>query len=476
MKVKVQLIIESDNGDTSIVNQVGEWQRDEPLQPSNLGLTLAESKQLLLNIQQTLVEEQIQEYQQKRSLCEECGQKLLHKGAHSLTYRTLFGTLKLNSQRLFHCPCQKKEQKSFSPLAALLPERTAPERLYLESKFASLMSYGLTVKLIEEILPLEGKLNPATVRNHLHSVAQKVEDELGEEQTMFATGCENEWSKLPRPDLPITVGIDGGYVHSCSPENKAKEWFEVIVGKSITDAGDVKCFGGVTSYDQKPKRRLFEVLKSQGMQMNQQVTFLSDGGDTVRELQLYLNPQAEHLLDWFHITMRITVMQQMAKDPDIKPKLREKLLKRIESIKWYLWHGNVFEAQQEIEALEDLSYGDYEEIDELDEDIDLDLELEISPLKLLKKVEEFQSYIEKNANLIPNYGERYRCGERIASSFVESTVNQVVSKRFVKKQQMRWSKKGAHLLLQVRNLVINQELRQRIDAWYGSLTPEPISS
>ena len=29
--------------------------------------------------------------------------------------------------------------------------------------------------------------------------------------------------------------------------------------------------------------------------MNQQVTFLSDGGDTVRELQLYLNPQAEHL-------------------------------------------------------------------------------------------------------------------------------------------------------------------------------------
>ena len=293
---------------------------------------------------------------------------------------------------------------------------------------------------------------------------------------MFATGCENEWSKLPRPDLPITVGIDGGYVHSCSPENKAKEWFEVIVGKSITDAGDVKCFGGVTSYDQKPKRRLFEVLKSQGMQMNQQVTFLSDGGDNVRELQLYLNPQAEHLLDWFHITMRLTVMNQMAKDPDIKPKLSEKLLKKIESIKWYLWHGNVFEARQELELLEDLSYGDYEDIDELDEDIELDMEREISPLKLLKKVEEFQSYIEKNANLIPNYGERYRCGERIASSFVESTVNQVVSKRFVKKQQMRWSKKGAHLLLQVRNLVLNQELRQRIDSWYGSLTPEPISS
>ncbi len=469
MKIKVQLVIESENGNTSQVFSVGEWQRDNPLQPSNLGLSLAESKQLLKNIQQTLVEEQINQYQQVQSRCANCDRQLRRKGTHSLTYRTLFGTLKLNSPRLFHCDCQKQEQKSFSPLATLLGDRTSPERVYLESKFASLMSYGLTVKLLEEILPLEGKLNAASVRNNLHKVAQKVEGELGEEEYMFANGCEMEWSKLPRPDLPITVGIDGGYIHSCSPENKTKEWFEVIVGKSITDAGDTKCFGGVTSYDQKPKRRLFEVLKSQGMQPHQQVTFLSDGGDTVRELQLYLNPQAEHLLDWFHITMRITVMKQMAKDPDIKPKLREKLLKRLESIKWYIWHGNVFEALQEIESLEDLCYGDYEEFDE-------DIDIEISPLKLLNKVEEFQSYIEKNANFIPNYGERYRCGERIASSFVESTVNQVVSKRFVKKQQMRWSKKGAHLLLQVRNLVLNQELRQRIDSWYGQSMSQEAAS
>jgi hypothetical protein len=30
-------------------------------------------------------------------------------------------------------------------------------------------------------------------------------------------------------------------------------------------------------------------------------------------LPLYLNPQAEHLIDWFHITMRLTVMSQMTK-------------------------------------------------------------------------------------------------------------------------------------------------------------------
>lgn len=49
-----------------------------------------------------------------------------------------------------------------------------------------------------------------------------------------------------------------------------------------------------------------------------------------------------------------------------------------------------------------------------------------------------------------NYGDRYRNGECIATGFVESTINQVVSKRFVKHQLMRWTERGTHLLLQVR--------------------------
>ncbi|MEO0014746.1 MAG: hypothetical protein RLZZ535_3135 [Cyanobacteriota bacterium] len=163
MKVTVQLVIESEQGNSPQISSVGEWQRSEPLQPSNLGLTLTESKKILKNIQQTLVEEQINQYQQVQSRCSECNLQLRRKGRHSLTYRTLFGTFKLNSPRLFHCDCKKTEQKSFSPLATLLSKRTSPERLYLESKFASLMSYGLTVKLLEEILPLEGKLNAASI-------------------------------------------------------------------------------------------------------------------------------------------------------------------------------------------------------------------------------------------------------------------------------------------------------------------------
>src|SRR6516225_7746198 len=53
-------------------------------------------------------------------------------------------------------------------------------------------------------------------------------------------------------------------------------------------------------------------MKSQGLPDHQQVVFLSDGGEDVRRVQTYLHPDSEHWIDWFHITMRITVLQQQS--------------------------------------------------------------------------------------------------------------------------------------------------------------------
>ena len=177
------------------------------------------------------------------------------------------------------------------------------------------------------------------------------------------------------------------------------------------------------------------------MQANQQVTFLTDGGADVRELPLYLNPQAEHLIDWFHITMRLTVLGQMTKGLD--PQSARAAADELERLKWFLWHGNAFRALRVIEDLK----------------IDLAVE-DPTPRqrKLYKALAEFEHYIDANAAWIPNYGERYRCGETISNAFVESAVNQVVSKRMVKKQQMRWTPRGAHLLLQIRAQVLNNDL------------------
>ena len=122
--------------------------------------------------------------------------------------------------------------------------------------------------------------------------------------------------------------------------------------------------------------------------MNQQVTFLSDGADTVRDLQLYLNPHAEHILDWFHITMRITVMCQMAKG--LGPpgsKLRESVLKELKRIKWHLCNGNAFEAMDTVSWLPDDIY-----VEEPTE----------KHKKLILRLEAFETHIRNNACLIPN--------------------------------------------------------------------------
>ena len=42
----------------------------------------------------------------------------------------------------------------------------------------------------------------------------------------------------------------------------------------------------------------------------------------------------------------------------------------------------------------------------------------------------------------------------------------------VKKQQMRWTKRVAHLLLQVRTHVLNNEWRDTLCHWYPGMLPE----
>lgn len=90
--------------------------------------------------------------------------------------------------------------------------------------------------------------------------------------------------------------------------------------------------------------------------------------------------------------------------------------------------------------------------------------------KLQKAVTELRGYIMANEAFIPNYGDRHRHDELISTAFVESTVNQVISKRFVKKQQMRWTQRGAHLLLQTRVQVLNEDLRNTFCRWFPGMS------
>jgi hypothetical protein len=126
--------------------------------------------------------------------------------------------------------------------------------------------------------------------------------------------------------------------------------------------------------------------------------------------------------------MRLTVMQQTAKslqettwDEEMTYEVRAPVVQSLERLKWFLWHGNVYQALQVIQTIE----GDLA--------VAVATSNDGTARKLLKAMEEFHTYITNNAGFIPNYGERYRHGERISTGFVESTVNQVISKRMGKK-------------------------------------------
>ena len=284
MKFRVQLVIERGNGVPDVVEEIGVFQRGQ-LRAEDLGLTLAEARELLRGLQQAVVTEQTAQFAEEQTHCPSCGAHRARKGRHDIVFRTAFGKLNLQSPRYYQCCCMPAGAKSVSPLADILTERTAPELVYLESKFAGLMSYGLTVSVLSEVLPLGAAISTTAVRRHVHSIADRMEGELGEERFSFIDTCQLDLDKLPDPGPPLTVGLDGGFVHARDEERRQAGSFEIIVGKSIVEDGGAKCFAFVNREDAKPKRRLFEVLKAQGLQPNQQLMFLSDGGDTVRDLR-----------------------------------------------------------------------------------------------------------------------------------------------------------------------------------------------
>lgn len=317
MRVKLQLVLCSDEGAeetvTDVITRDKNHRRIEPL-----GVTLAEATQLLSTLQRHLLQQQVDTFLDACTTCPDCGTSLKLKARAHRSFRPLFGTFKLFSPRLEHCACTRRKTSSFRPLSALLTESVALELLYMEAKWSSLGSSGMSLDALQDFLPLDLTLDVKTVRYDTLKVAKRLEAELGDEHPCFIDGSPSEWVLLPQPDGAFTVGIDGGYVRNWVDK---QHHFEVIVGKSALSFGEDedtkspshKRLGFVQTLDTKPKRRLYEVLQSQGLQMNQEITFLSDGDDTLRKLQLEMSPMATHLLDWFHLTMRLTVLEQYGK-------------------------------------------------------------------------------------------------------------------------------------------------------------------
>jgi hypothetical protein len=230
-------------------------------------------------------------------------------------------------------------------LNLLLTARIAPELLYLETRWASLVSYGMTADLLKDVLPIGSTADASTIRRHLHKVAARHDADLSDEQLGDPDGRPGKGQPLPQ--AAVIIGIDGGYVWNWHDK---KHNFEV--GKSMAADRNDRCFGLVRNQDEQPGRRFREVLRTQGLPVTQPVTMLTDGGDSVRALAGELSPGARHIIDWFHIAMRLTGTDQYVKGlVHHNPVEALALQHRLERIQWRLWHGDDDEALTRAQAM-----------------------------------------------------------------------------------------------------------------------------
>src|SRR3954468_9616268 len=145
--------------------EVARIERDEQAGLAELGLQLAEAKQLTAALQAEMVSAQVAVVGERRRGCATCGRGLASKGHYPATFRSLFGDVPVRVQRLLVCPCHGPgEPKSFAALD-LGKDAVAPELAYVTAKFAALAPFGKVATLLSELLPVSGAQNAGTVRN-----------------------------------------------------------------------------------------------------------------------------------------------------------------------------------------------------------------------------------------------------------------------------------------------------------------------
>jgi len=138
MRVSILLQITDDDGATMAAEEVAAFEKVTE-RPENVGLLLVDGKVLLAAVQSRIVQAQAETWARRHRCCEACGTRQRSKGSYPVLFRTLYGDVQIASPRLHRCACGDKDgPATVSPLRELLPDHVAPERLYLEARWAEL--------------------------------------------------------------------------------------------------------------------------------------------------------------------------------------------------------------------------------------------------------------------------------------------------------------------------------------------------
>ncbi|HJU16797.1 MAG TPA: hypothetical protein VJ770_10045 [Stellaceae bacterium] len=122
----------------------------------------------------------------------------------------------------------------------------------------------------------------------------------------------------------------------------------------------------------------------------------------------------------------------------------------IERLRWRLWHGKVKNARATIDCIRGVmrAYRDQQ----------AQWRKHGAARQFWAALLGFDGYLRGQSAWLVNYAERHRAGLRVGTSITEGAANYLVNRRMNKSQQMRWSRRGADLLLQVRCAVYNGQI------------------
>jgi hypothetical protein len=185
-------------------------------------------------------------------------------------------------------------------------------------------------------------------------------------------------------------------------------------------------------------------------------TVLSDGDAGLRNLQRCVLPEATVVLDWFHIAMRFEHALKAASGlgaATAHAYLGHLTKRNIERAKWRLWHGRWKGCLIKLSGI--CRWAETRSI------------REITGVRAVQHhLSDLLAYLDANQSALVNYGARRRHGEPISTAFVESAINEIIAKRMLKKQQMRWNRWTVQPFLDVRVAVLDGTLEQSFRRLY----------
>ena len=325
-----------------------------------------------------------------------------------------------------------------------MPDRCTPEYERVVARIGASLPYRRARTLLSEFLPLDDISSVETARQRTIRVGARLEAE--------AVTSAKVVEPTPLAAKSIALAIDGGHVRSARQYQGRS--FEVLLAQVTNDDGKQIVFSSVPAEAVSQRDQLRGVHKL-GATAVTPVTILSDGAEGPRALGEAVSPgPTHHVLDWFHLSMRIQHVDQATKSwPDVSADDRQAgadLVEIIDRIRWRLWHGQVARALDLIG----------ETLVTLDGVVNGEKLAAVAARKVARLVRDLETYILGQSDIIIDYATARRQDEPISTALTESTVQWLLHRRMNAQQHRRWSPRGAHLMLKVRTATANGTLER----------------